>query len=261
MWPSSLVPPVAFVAFTLAGALWLPGLGQAPVGSIGRLAALLMGVCAQRLGHSYTLAGQQLPLEARETGIYGGFLAGVLVLGTVGRQRARCLPKLPLGLMLLGGAASMALDGLNAVLFDLGLPHAYPPDLRWRLLTGLLAGIALAFAVVPTMARPHSDIPEAVGPRPNWVDAGLALLVGLAFGLLVASGWQVLLYPVALASAAGVLLLLAMVNRVWLGRPQMRQMVCRLGIEGAAARNLLASLLVIAELVALADLRSILLPL
>lgn len=58
-----------------------------------------------------------------------------------------------MALTLLMGLSVMVFDGLNALLFDLGLPHAYAPDLRVRLATGVLAGIAMAFALVPTLAQ------------------------------------------------------------------------------------------------------------
>jgi len=79
--------------------------------------------------------------------------SGVIELATLGRRRTRRWPRLPIALALLLGFGVMVFDGFNALFFDLGLPHAYASDLRMRLATGVLAGIAMAFALVPTLAQ------------------------------------------------------------------------------------------------------------
>lgn len=98
----------------------------------------------------------------------------------------------------------MIFDGFNALFFDLGLPHAYVPDLRLRLATGVLAGIAMAFALMPALAQVEEvscNLLDSAAPR--WRDVGWTGLAAGSFAFLVASGWGVLLYPVALVGAGG----------------------------------------------------------
>src|SRR5579871_5840400 len=65
----------------------------APGGTfLDRLRALDGGICAQLPGHSFYPAGQQLPLCARNTGIYLGFASTLIVLYKSGRIRASQLP-------------------------------------------------------------------------------------------------------------------------------------------------------------------------
>lgn len=209
--------PVIVAVFLTAGVLTLdallPDLPGAQQGLIGRFSALMAGICPQRPSHSYTLGGIQLPLEARMMGMFGGFLVGALILGTVSRKRMHRWPRLPVALALVVGVGIMAFDGFNAFFFDLRWPHAYIPDLRVRLLTGLLTGMAMAFFLVPGLAqvgRPAEENSAAPGWRDlGWVAAGSAL-----FGFLVASGWQILLAPASLIGAGGVVLALLAMNRI-----------------------------------------------
>ena len=46
--------------------------------------------------------------------------------------------------VLLVGLGVLAVDGVNATLFDRFLPYLYPPRNELRLLSGLLGGLALA---------------------------------------------------------------------------------------------------------------------
>ena len=262
---------LALVALVLALNVVLPGLPGADRGLTGRLTALMAGICPQRPSHSYTLGGVQLPLEARIMGMFGGLLAGVVELAVVaGRRRIACWPRPQVALTLAFGLGIMAFDGTNAFFFDLGLPHAYTPDLRVRLGTGMLAGVAMAFALVPIAAQTAAgpDAAEVLGPAPGWRDAGSALLAGSAFALLVASRRAALLAPVALVGSGGVLLGLTLINRTVLAGLFLLLAGGRAGaagvITGWQATPMLdaaAAMAAIAELIALALLRAAVLPL
>ena len=157
-------------------------------------------------------------------GMFVGFAAGVAELAIVGRQRSRQWPRRSVAIGLIIGFCAMAFDGTNAFLFDLrmlGLPHLYTPDLRLRLATGSLAGVAMAFALVPALAQATevSDHAEEEG-HSGWRDLALALGATAGLALLVASGWALLPYPLALLGAAGVLLGLALINRTILAALQ-----------------------------------------
>jgi uncharacterized membrane protein len=161
--------------------------------------AVLHGLCAQRPSHTLALGGQLLPFDARMTGIYGGFAVASLYLMARRRFRAFRLPSRPTTIVLAAFVAAMAIDGFNALLDDLGRP-VYPPDNRLRLLTGLLAGVALAVALCFLLAttlwrRGDRDARTVGGPGEA---IGIAALV-LPFALLALSGTGWLHAPLSLA--------------------------------------------------------------
>ncbi|HEX9413464.1 MAG TPA: hypothetical protein VF916_08150, partial [Ktedonobacterales bacterium] len=195
---------------------------------------------------------------------------GAVELATVGRRRSRRWPRRGVAIALLLGFGAMAVDGTNALLYDLrviGLPYAYTPDLRLRLATGTLAGVAMAFALVPALAQAletwwdnrRTGYPwgAETAERPGWRDAVLALAAAAGASALVASGWSLLLTPLALLGAAGVLLALLLVNQTLLAAaavygffPQLGSPRSREWVLGA-----LAASLALGELVGLGLLR------
>src|SRR3989442_3292909 len=135
----------------LVGALVLSYLGLLAVlvlvpGSslLDRLRWLDSGICAQLPSHSFYPGGERLPLCARNTGIYLGFIVTLLTLYATGRGRAQRLPPWPIVAVLASGVGILIIDGFNSFLLDLGLPHLYHPHNVIRLATGLITGIALA---------------------------------------------------------------------------------------------------------------------
>ena len=143
---------------------------------VASLRALLFGVSAQRPSHSIFLAGEQLPLEARMGGIFLGFLCGLVMLALLGRLRARRTPSGALFPACVALVALTGLDGLNAFLFDGNLPHLYAPSTAARLLTGLAAGLGLAGLL-------GAVILAGVGPLLWPVAVAMLASVVLAFGV------------------------------------------------------------------------------
>lgn len=198
------LPPALVVAVLLAFLAapgWLPR----------KLLLAMGGVCSLRTSHSYFASGVQLPLESRTTGIYAGFLLTLVLLLFGGRFGARRLGTrfVLAALALMFG--SMAFDGINSTLFEVGLPALYTPSNPLRLATGLLSGIAIAPFMIwlwGVVAAPDTE----AGRRPvvrslGELAAPLALNAG--FALLVVGGRSTFYYPVALISVAGVVALLA----------------------------------------------------
>lgn len=186
--------------------LALLGAFLAAPGTLAHKLLLAMGgVCALRPDHSYFIGERQLPLEARMTGIYGGFLLTFLTLLLFKRWGAQRLgTKRSIALLALL-FLSMAFDGLNSTFAELALPHLYQPTNPLRLATGLLSGIAIAPALLwllSVVATPRTARPRAV------VQSGWELLVFLLictlFGALVMQGSPVFYLPVALISVVGI---------------------------------------------------------
>ena len=176
------------------------------------LRALLYGVSAQRPSHSLFLDGQQLPLEARMGGIFLGFLCALALVAVLGRLRAAQPPHGALGLACWALVALTGLDGVNAFLFDGSQPHLYAPNVVLRLFTGLGAGLGVGLMAIPVVASVvwSRPVDEASLEDPIELLGGLAL-IGL-LGALVLSGAAALLWPIAAAMLAGVMVAFGTAN-------------------------------------------------
>ena len=173
--------------------------------------AIAFAICPQRPGHSLFLGGQQMPIEARMAGMFAGFVMAGVYGWIAGRGRAMRLPGRAITLTLIGFIALMGVDGVNAFLFDLRLPHLYAPNLLLRLGTGLLTGLAFAGLVIPAF---NSTV-WASGPDISLLESardvlGALVFEGVYFGLAV-SGFSLLLYPVSLVAVLGFPILVVMI--------------------------------------------------
>jgi uncharacterized membrane protein len=156
-----------------------------------------------------------LPTDARMTGIYLGAAATVVWLIAARRLRSTRTPSLPVLMLLATFVLAVAVDGFNALLADLRLPTLYGPSNFLRIITGLLAGIALGLAIGHLFACSvwvHADREQAVIKKP------IELLVPVGFSaavaLLALSGSPMLYAPFAVGlvvAAVGVFWLLGIV--------------------------------------------------
>jgi uncharacterized membrane protein len=171
------------------------------------------GVCHRITERSFVIAGLQLPLCARCTGIYLGFLTTVVVCFLRGRRRPAILPPRGIVALLVLFLAIVGVDGMNSYisLFPT-LPHLYEPHNTLRLLTGTLEGIALAGFLWPVLHMSLWQFPQEQRSIPNLRELGLILLAALGLDLVVL--WQppISSYPLAVLSVAGVLLALGIVG-------------------------------------------------
>jgi len=172
-------------------------------------------VCHRITDRSFTIAGRQLPLCARCTGMYLGIVLAFVVLLFAGRQRWSNLPPLSVLIALGFFMLIMAFDGLNSYShFFPEIPHLYEPRNWLRLTTGMGTGLAMGIIVFPALAqtlwkqqiiRPSvADLKELLG----------FVILALILIALVLSNQPVILYVLGLASAAGVLLILTTVNTI-----------------------------------------------
>jgi len=179
-----------------------------------RLRWLDSGICAQLPTHSFYPGGQQLPLCARNTGIYLGFIITLITLYARKRGRTQLLPPWPIVVVLVCGVIAMAVDGFNSFFFDLGLPHLYQPNNFLRLATGLLTGLAMATFLVPNLNRlfwRNYSEERSISSWPTLLSF-IPLLV-LSFFIVASQNWLAL-YPLALLSTAGLLTALSSVNLI-----------------------------------------------
>jgi hypothetical protein len=99
----------------------------------------------------------------------------------------------------------MAVDGLNAFLFDGQLPHLYPPNTALRLATGLGAGFGLALLALPVAAGVVWPNPDPDPVIADLVEMAAGLAATAVLGGLILVGTSPLLWPIALAMLLGVL--------------------------------------------------------
>jgi uncharacterized membrane protein len=192
-----------------AGLLLIVWLAETPAGLLGKADAIGYAVCHRIASHSFFLDDRQFPLCARCTGMYLGALLGLGYSFRIGRLAG--FPPLRLGLLMGIFVLGFGVDGVNSyinLLRDSPLLYA---SMNWlRLLTGTLfgmsVGVYLAAAFQQATWKEYDNRP-ALGTLRQ-----LALLVvigGLLDGAIL-SGNPLLLYPLAVAAAGGVLTMLAL---------------------------------------------------
>jgi uncharacterized membrane protein len=176
--------------------------------------AIAFGICPQRPSHSLFLGGQQMPIEARMAGMFGGFLIGAAYFVAIGRGRAWRMPSSGMTIVLVVLVALMGIDGVNAFLYDLGVPHLYPPNLYLRLGTGLLTGLTFAGFVVPAFNSTVWQTGLEESPLTSARDVMNVLGLEAAYFVAAISGLSVLLYPVSLIAILGVPILIGLLGAV-----------------------------------------------
>lgn len=202
LWPTVMTTGLAVLAL-------VPG-GLAETSRV-----LLHGLCAQTPDHTFTIGGQPLPFDARMTGIYSGALSAGVVLAVKGRWLRSRLPSISILLMLGVFVAAMATDGLNSLLTDIRYWHPWQTTNQTRMVTGYLAGVALAVALIWLFSGTAFRIAYRRPILESWLDLALCVapLALWSLALWTAPAWLYL--PVALflvASAWSVLATLALVT-------------------------------------------------
>jgi len=190
----------------LAGMLLWPG---TPLN--WKMYAAVHGVCAQV--HNVSLGGEQLPLCARNTGIYSGFLLTFIYLLLLGRERAAKLPPPAIIAVLALLVVIMAVDGFNSLFVDLFLPHLYTPRNELRTLTGLGMGVSLAVAMLLVLNLSLRRDPDMDQPViGNWRELGGALLLGFLVHAAIYGNVAITYWPIAIVAWTGIVGILFAVN-------------------------------------------------
>jgi len=182
-----------------------------PEGLLGKADAIGYAVCHRIDLRSYHIGERPLPLCTRCTGMYLGAIVGLVFQHRFGNRCSATPPRSILAIFVFL-ALAFAVDGLNSylTLFP-GLPHLYTPTNSLRLITGSGMGLVIAAMLYPafqqSVYRQVRDEPALKTlPQALWL-----LLITAFLDLLVISQNPLLLYPFALLSAAGVLVLLTMI--------------------------------------------------
>ncbi len=189
---------------------------ETPPGILGKADAIGYAVCHRIDLRSFHIGVRQMPLCARCTGQYVGAMLGLLFQAMNARSRSGFPSRRVLGLLVIFGLV-YAVDGLNSFLslppflqaFP-WLPHLYEPSNTLRLLTGTGVGLGIAIILYPAFIGSIYITPDN---RPAITGVG-RLLGFIATGLLadglILTGSTYILYPAALISAVGVIVLLTL---------------------------------------------------
>jgi uncharacterized membrane protein len=206
----------------LAGlAAWLY---VAPPGLMGKLDAIGYAVCHRLDSHSLHIGGRQMPLCARCTGEFNA-AAIALTFQAVVSPRRSLLPRRSI-LALLGiFFVAFALDGSNSYLAlirtvqpgILGwIPTLYSTDSVTRVFTGSGMGLVLGSILYPMYNQSAWRAPVSERAL-DWRRFAALFGIVLAFDLGILWESPIVLYPVAISSAIGVLSLLGIVfSIVWI---------------------------------------------
>ncbi len=206
------IPLILVVSLLIIG--WLI---ETPRGLLGKADAIAYAVCHRIDGRSFHLGEHQLPLCARCTGMYLGALLGLLYQHRISRRKTGIPPWRVISVLGIFVVAFFV-DGLNSylTLFP-GAPHVYEPNNMLRLLTGTGMGLAMAAALYPAFNQTVWKEYSEEHALPGLIHLLKLILLALLVDFMVLDGNPLLVYPLALISSAGVLILLSMIYcMVWL---------------------------------------------
>ncbi len=208
-YPTSNARPAVWLVLTALVVVAVSWFLNSPEGVLGKADAVGYAVCHRLDGRSFHIGETQMPLCARCTGIYLGAVLGVVTMIAAGRGRAGGASPLRVIVLLVLFIGTMGVDGINSYLTLIPFaPHLYEPQNWLRLTTGMFNGVAVSGLVFPvfnqTLWRHWEDRPALANLREL---GGVVLLAAILIGLVLTEN-PIILYPLALISSAGVVMLL-----------------------------------------------------
>jgi uncharacterized membrane protein len=201
---------IGILVFSGLLAVWLY---LTPQGLMGKADAIGYAVCHRISSRSFHLGERQIPLCARCSGMYTGAFIGFLFQALKGRRggfpKKRFLAALGVLLALFG------VDGMNSYLHLFpNFPSLYEPNNVFRLLTGTGVGVGMSVVLMPII---HQSLWVDWNPEPaigGWRDLVILLVSAWGVSALMLTENPLLLYPLALISAATVILILGLIYTI-----------------------------------------------
>lgn len=194
-----------------------------PPGFLGKADAIGYAVCHRISERSFHIGSYQLPLCARCSGMYLGAVTGLIFQSILGWKRGKA-PRWGIIAVLVVFLAAFGIDGVNSYLYLLKqvrpgflpqIPNLYVPNNILRLFTGSGMGLGIAAMLYPAFNQSiWMDYDDTRAALPGWKAFGLLVGIQIVVDLLVLTENPFLLYPLAIISVLGVLLLLTMVYTI-----------------------------------------------
>ena len=201
LWPSVTFIALAVLA-ALAPAEWLH-----PLDLIGN------AVCHRIPERSFFVAARQLPVCARDTGMFSTALLGLILFATTLHRPAAGFPPRPYAYLFAALFATWAFDGFNSYwLLATGQTLIYSPQNWLRLTTGAGMGMALSVYAVALANQAIWRAPEGAPVVNSWAQTMRLALIAAEVIVVVLWRPDFLFGPIALASGLGVFVMLTLVN-------------------------------------------------
>lgn len=209
----SLARPYKILLVAATAALLLVWMIKTPPGLLGKIDAIGYAVCHQAPARSFLIGERPTPLCSRCSGMYLGALAGMVFLFKQGRRGE--IPPLKIGLVLILFVVAFGIDGVNSFAHLIpGVPFVYQSQNWLRLATGTGMGLGIASILVPVFNQAvwiDFNNNPALG---RWRDLATLLIIGTTVSLGIYSQNPLIVYPLAVLSGLGVMLILTLVYTI-----------------------------------------------
>lgn len=207
-----LVVSIAIISMLII-ALWT---AATPGHLHGKADAVGYAICHRIAERSFEAYGVQLPLCARCTGIYLGVMTGLFVYVASGRGRAMRLPPWKIAGVFAIFVGILAVDGINSYLHLFpGVKNGlYEPNNTLRLTTGIYTGLAMITLVLPIFNNTVWYRDDNRRVLESWHELAGLLLVTTLVLIATLTRRPLILLIFGLISAAGVVVILTMINSV-----------------------------------------------
>ena len=209
-----LIRILLLVTVTALAIVWLV---ETPSGIFGKTDAVAYAVCHRMASHTYHMGERPMPLCARDTGMHLGILISLLFHLKWGKQAGFPARKIQivLGIFFL----AFAIDGINSTLPMLNfiiIEQWYQPLNGLRLATGAGLGIAMGSVLMPVINESLWTEVNQESALSTWRRFGQIVLVTAIATFTVTTEIPALLYPLAILTAADVLIILTLIfTIVW----------------------------------------------
>ena len=194
--------------------LFVGWLLNTPSGLLGKADAIGYAVCHRIDLRSFHIGDRQVPLCARCTGMFLGALLGLCYQAYFGQKRSGAPPAQVIVVLVIFFFAFI-LDGLNSYVSLIpGIKSVYEPLNVLRLITGTGVGLVIAAALFPAFNQSVWKKIDRNSALENLRSMGILVILALILDLIVLTENPFFLYPLALVSAAGVVVLLTIVYTI-----------------------------------------------
>lgn len=205
---SSRLLNIKLIFYLSAGLILIGWLLSTPAGLLGKADAIGYAVCHRIDLRSLHIADRQMSLCTRCTGMYlGAVLALIYQFLHAGKRSGMPIRsvQITLGIAVL----AFAVDGINSYISIFpGAPTLYMPNNTLRILTGTGMGITIATVLYPAFNQTIWRDAETQPVFRRFIDFVVIPILGLITALLVLTENPLILYPLSIVSASGVLLIL-----------------------------------------------------